>query len=213
MQLLARKLSRFLAENANNSSYHEDEIRYGIEIFAGALLQILIILAIALLLGIGREVMAIMVSSVVYRRYTDGPHCQSYYRCTIVSIVNLILLGYISQYIPANFLPFYLIGLAIFSVLIIHYYVPANNHINPITDELIRKKRRQKSYGTVFFFLLFTICISYIGGEKLVPIGLLLGLFWQNILLLPGGQSYINLWDQFFDKVEKLLKAKEVLKC
>jgi len=44
MNLLARKIAHLLAENAKDSSYHEDEIRYGLEIFLGGLLQIVIFL-------------------------------------------------------------------------------------------------------------------------------------------------------------------------
>jgi len=213
MNRLARKLAHLLAENAGNSSYHEDEVRYGLEIFLGGLLQIIIIMAVALLLGIAKEVLAIIIPAAVYRRYADGPHCQAYYRCTIASLVNFILLGYISRYIPTNYLPMYITPLIVLTILIIHYYVPAENPINPVTDEAIRRTRKQKSYLVMLVILLISMFAAYYMEEKPVAIAILLGLFWQNITLLPGGQAYIHLWDRFFETIEEKLKREEGLKC
>ncbi len=208
MNLLARKIAHLLAENANDNSYHEDEIRYGLEIFLGGLLQTVIIMVIALLLGIGKEVLAIITSAILYKRYSDGPHCQAYYRCTIVSLVNFIILGYISRYIPANYFLVYITFLAILSVLAIHYYVPGYNPGNPITDESIKRKRKQKCYGVLLLVLLASIIGAYILDEKSVAIALLLGMFWQNVTLLPGGYLYIHLWDGFFEKTEGKLRER-----
>jgi len=211
MNRLARKLAHLLAENAGNSLYHEDEVRYGLEIALGGLLQIIIIMAAALLLGIAKEALAIITAAVLYRRYADGPHCQTYYRCTIASLINFTLLAYLSRYLPVNYLPVYLIGTSILSVLVIHYYVPADNPINPITDEAMRRKRKQKSYLVWLVILLVSITAAYIMGEKPVATALLLGLCWQNFTLLPGGRAYIHLWDRFFEIIEGKLKREEVI--
>jgi accessory gene regulator B len=213
MNLLARRIAHLLAENANDYSYHEDEIRYGLEIFLGALLQILIFMVIALPLGVGKEVLAIIIPAAIFRRYSDGPHCQAYYRCTITSLVNFIILGYLSRYISVNYFLAYIIFIAIISAIIINYYVPGYNPGNPITDESIKRERRQKCYWVLLFVLLASIMGGYILDEKPVAIALLLGLFWQTITLLPGGYLYIHLWDRFFEKIEGKLRGGEVLKC
>ena len=212
MNLLARKLAHILAENADDAFY-EDEIRYGLEIVLGGLIQIVIIMAIALLLGMGEEVLAIITSTALFRRYSGGPHCQAYYRCTITSLITFIVLAYISSHIPTIYLPVYMAGVSILVILVIHYYVPVDNPINPITDESIKRKRKQKSFWVVVLVLLVTIITAYIMGKKLIAIALLLGLFYQNITLLPWGSAYIYLWDRFFDKLETKIKRKEAIKC
>lgn len=213
MNRLARRIARLLAKNAKDSSYHEDEIRYGLEIFMGGLLQIVIIMVIALILGTGKEVLAIITSAALYRRYSDGPHCQSYYRCTIASLVNFIILGYISTYIPVNYFLIYISFLAILSALVTYYYVPAYNPGNPILDESMKIKRQQKCYWVLLLIYLVSIMMAYSLDEKPVAIALLLGIFWQLITLLPGGYLYIHLWDRFFEKIECKFKREEVVKC
>ncbi|PKM78718.1 MAG: hypothetical protein CVU90_00090 [Firmicutes bacterium HGW-Firmicutes-15] len=212
MNLLARRIAHLMAENANKSLY-EDEIRYGLEISLGGLLQIFVIMAVAFLLGMSKETLALICSTALYRRYSGGAHCQSYFRCTIVSLSHIILLAYICRFIPVIHLPVYITFLAILAILIIHYYVPVDNLINPIIDKPIIRKRKQKSYWVLFLLLLISLISSYIMGEKLVAIALLLGLFWQNITLLPAGQAYIHLWDQLFDILAAKFKREGVLKC
>jgi accessory gene regulator B len=144
MNFLARKIAHLLVENTNKS-FFEDEIRYGLEIALGATVQIIIIVSAALLLGVSKEVLAVITAASLYRRYSDGPHCQAYYRCTITSLINFILLGLITRYIPYYYLPVYITCLAILSLSVIYYYVPLDNPVNPITDESIKSKRKQKS--------------------------------------------------------------------
>lgn len=211
MNYLARELAHTLAKYANDSFY-EDEIRYGIEIALGALLQILLIVLIAVLLGIGKPVLAIIITAVLYKRYSGGPHCNAYYRCTITSLINFIALGYLASFIPVNYLPMYTAGLALLTVFVIHIYVPVDNPINVIDDDSIRRKHKQKSY-IVLLLLLVIIMIGYVMGQKLIIISILLGLLWQNFTLLPLGQKYIHLWDHLFDRIELLFKGEEVMKC
>ncbi len=209
MNYLAKKIAHLLIEYAKDSFY-EDEIRYGLEIALGALLQIVIIVLAALGLGIGREVLALITAAGLYRRYSDGPHCQAYYRCTITSLISFIPLGLIAGYIPLHYLPAYIICLALISSVIIHNYV----RFDPsIYDKSIQIKRRSKSYGVVALVLLASTISAYGLEQKLVAISLLLGLLWQNFTLLPMGHAYIHLWDLLFAKIEGLFRVKEVMKC
>lgn len=204
MNLLACKLAHLLAENANDSFY-EDEIRYGLEIALGALFQLLIIALVALLLGIGKEVIAIAISAALYRRYSGGAHCQAYYRCTLTSLGNFILLGFISKYIPPLYWPSYMAVIAVLSIVVIHRYVPVDNPSCRITDEAIREKRRKKTYMIVLFVMVACVLSRYIHEGELYSIALLLGLLWQNFTLLPLGNRYICFLDQIFGKVEEIL--------
>ena len=212
MNQLATKIARLLCNNANGS-FFEDEIRYGLEVSLGALFQIAIIIAIALLLGIGKEVLATLAAAALYRQFSGGAHCQAYYRCTIVSLITYILLGYLSKYIPAYYLPGYIIFLMVFSILIVHYKVPVDNPAKMITDELQKKRLKLKSYLLLLLLFAAVIVTGYFIGQKLLAICFLLGLFWQNLALLRLGHVYIDIWDRFFASIEKLLAGEEVMKC
>ena len=209
MNLIARKLAHLLAENAKDSFY-EDEIRYGLEIALGALFQLVTIAIIALLLGIAKEVITIVISAALYRRYSGGAHCQAFYRCTLSSLVTFILLGYLSKYMPTAYWSFYIALTAILSVAVIHRYVPVDNPTNRITDEAVRGKRRQKSYGVVFLVLLASALTRYFYNGELYSTALLLGLLCQNFTLSPVGNNFICFLDHIFGKMEKILKRRMV---
>lgn len=212
MNQLATKIARLLCNNANGS-FFEDEIRYGLEVTLGALFQIAIIIATALLLGIGKEVLATLSVAALYRRFTGGAHCQAYYRCTIVSLVTYILLGYISKYIPVYYLPGYILFLMVFSILIVYYRVPVDSPTKTITDETQKKRLKRKSYLILLLLLAAIIITGYFIGQKLLAICFLLGLFWQNLTLLRLGHAYIAIWDRFFTSIEKILVGEEVMRC
>lgn len=211
MNYLAKKLAHLLAKNANDG-YFEDEIRYGIEIAIGALVQMIFIVLMALVLGIWKEVTAIIIAAALYRRYSGGPHCSTYYRCTITSLVIFISLGYMARFIPASYLPIYIICLVLLSLIVIYFYVPVDNPVNRITDVLIIKKHKQRSVAILLLLLVF-IAAGYLLQQKLLVISILLGLLWQNYTLTPPGHAFIHLWDKLFDRIELLLKREEVMKC
>ena len=209
MNLIARKLAHLLAENAKDSFY-EDEIRYGLEIALGALFQLLMITSVALLLGKAKEVIAIVISTALYRRYSGGAHCQAFYRCTITSLVTFILLGYLSQHMPTSYWSLYIVFTVVLSVAVIHRYVPVDNPRNRITDEAVREMRRYKSYGAVFLVLLASALTRYFYNGELYSTALLLGLVWQDFTLIPLGNNYICLLDYIFGKMEKITKRRMV---
>lgn len=212
MNTLARYLAHLLVENTNGS-FSEDEVRYGLEIALGAIWQILIIALTALLLGIVKEVLFVALPAAVYRRYSGGPHCRAFYRCTLTSLITFIGLGYIARSIPISYFSLYIACVATFTILIIHSRVPVDNPINPIIDEEIIKKRKQKSYFVLILVLLASIYAFYFSASQQLSMALLLGLLWQNFTLLHWGHTYINLWDQLFDKIEKYFHKKEVREC
>lgn len=211
MNYLARKLAHLLAKYANEG-YFEDEIRYGIEIAIGSLAQMILIVLVALILGIWKEVTAIIIAAAFYRRYSGGPHCSTYYRCTITSLLIFISLGFMAGVIPQSYLPIYIISLVLLSSLVIYFYVPVDNPANRITDELIIKKHKQQSFA-ILLLLLVMIVTGYLLNQKLLVISILLGLLWQNFTLLPPGHAFIDLWDRLFDRIELLFKREEGMKC
>ena len=200
-----------LVENSDDT-FFEDEIRYGLEIVLGALLQIVLIALVAMLLGIVKEVLVIVCTAALYRRSTGGPHCKTYVRCTVTSLLIFITLAFIIKFIPVNYLPIYITCLAIFSVLVIHLYVPVDNPINIISDESIIRKLKRQSYLVLLLFLLITIT-SYVlslGNDYYYnPDRSALAKFHLTSL----GQAFIRSLDLLFERIEGLLKRKEVMKC
>ncbi|MEA4925098.1 MAG: accessory gene regulator B family protein [Syntrophomonadaceae bacterium] len=207
MNLIAKRLAHLLAENAPDTFY-EDEIRYGLEIYLGALFQLLLIILVAMLLGIAGEVAVVAMAAALYRRYSGGAHCQAFYRCTLTSLVAFNLFGLASNYLPLSYWSYYIILTGVCSAMIIRCYVPVDNPGLRITDEAIRAKRRQQSYGVILLVIMASILLQYIQGAEIFSVALLIGLMWQNFTLIPAGHKCTCFLDHIFGKMEKMTRER-----
>jgi accessory gene regulator B len=183
---------------------NEDYIRYGMEIFLGALLQIVILLSIAWVLGIIKPTAAIVCASGFYRRLAGGAHCGRYYRCTIFSIIHFVLLAYLCGIIEINYY-FAYFALALFaSMTVIYLRVPVDNDIKPILDSSHRRRLQVKSYFVAGIFLLASL-FAHFYYQDMLATGFLLGLIWESFNLTRWGIFYTQLWDRALNNLEKNL--------
>jgi accessory gene regulator protein AgrB len=118
-----------------------------------------------------------------------------------------LLFGYLSRFIPVYPFHIYVLALASISSLIIFYRVPVDNPACIISDRSQRNKYKIKTGMVLVIILGLTIVIHYL-YKKPVAVAVLLGLLWQNFALLPWGQSYVQMWDRFFVKIERQIIMK-----
>jgi accessory gene regulator B len=201
-------MAGFLEENSSRT-VNADELRYGIEIVLGALLQIILIAIAAAVAGILKETMAALLTVFLYRRYTGGEHCEKYYRCTISTLFTVLILGKAAALLSSSYWWAGTTFVLLLSFYLIKKVVPVDNPVLRIDDP---GQRRQMKVGAMAVLLvLLTVSSILIMLFSLEPLGsaILLGLFWQDITLFRPGILYIQAWDKFFDSMEQLL-GKEV---
>lgn len=201
-QLLANTLSQYSV-----SSVNVDEVRYGIEIVLGAMVQILLVAIAAIIVGVCGETMLALLTAFVYRRYTGGIHCEKYYRCTITTIINFLLLGIIAIHIPIQYQWLYIVIVSCTSILLIKLAVPVDNPILVISDPLQRKIMKVGAFYVFIVMLVISTGLILLEKQSL-GIAILLGLLWQDITLIKPGKIYINAWDRFFENLEQLVERR-----
>jgi len=193
MNGLARILGSILAANASQA-YDEDEIRYGIEVFLGGLLQTLLLLFVGWWLGILKELLAVMLSFALVRRYAGGAHCTAFYRCTLIGLITFPVLAFLARYIPTVFFYQLIILVAIFTSIIVFLKAPQDTAIKPIDDENQRQRLRQRAL-ILSWLVLTASLVLFAEGYHLLSMGALLGLFWQAFTMTRWGAFYVRCYD------------------
>lgn len=203
MNHFAKKLAHLLTRNSQATN-EEDEVRYGIEVMLGSLLQLVLVLGSAYWLNLFYEAAGILLVSALYRRYSGGAHCTAYYRCTLTSLFTFLPLAYLTNFM----LPHSNLVLLCCSCLVIltiaWLKVPVDNPANPITDPIRRQSLRKKTLIVVVFLLSLAIILFFV--SPLGSAAIIMGLLWQSITLTVPGHIYMSAWDNLFLYIERLFR-------
>lgn len=156
-----------------------DEIMYGVEGIYLTITKAIIIFMFALILGIFKELLFLLIAFNIIRTFAFGMHANNSITCLIFS--SLIFLGgaFICKYIIINKNILYLMYLLV--LIIISIYSPADTVKRP----LIKKKKRIRfkilSILTVIVFFIITLFFK----NNLIINCLIFGLIIECILILP----------------------------
>ncbi len=137
-------------------------INFGLQILLGEVPKIFIMLAIAYLLGVFKLGLITFLILIPYRGFSGGFHLKSHIGCIISTctfycgtalLAKYIVLGSITKYIS-------IILLAIFGIIMIKLYAPADTEDVPIISPKIRKQKQILSYISFIIGLLIASLIN-----------------------------------------------------
>lgn len=196
-----RRLATMIACQVTGQSEIQQDMQmvaYGLELLIDGLIQILVILGVAWLLGLFLPVAIVLGVAGLYRRYSGGVHCTAFYRCLMVSTGVFLGLGYITRVLGQHgfIYTFYWVALGA-SLLMAFRWAPADNPVKPIPTVAKRIELRHKSLLTALIATAMVIWTSY--GRLLDPLvitGITLGILWQSFTITPWGYRFIGLLDR-----------------
>lgn len=190
-RLVLEKAKEIIVENNNINDIKLEEIMYGLEGLYLTIYKLIIILIIALILTIFKEVIIFLLLFNVIRFFAFGVHAKNSITCLISSSIIFISLPLISKLLVFN--SFIRIIVSALSFVLILRYSPADTEKKPI----IAKKRRL--FYKVCSVLVCTIFIvsSFIVRNNFLCNSLLLSIFTEALMICPFtykifGVSYNN---------------------
>ena len=163
----------------NYSKEKIEEIMYGIEGIYLTITKCIIIFTIALLLGIFKELIFLLIAFNIIRTFAFGMHASNSIVCLIFS--SLLFIGATFLCKCANIPNLVLYILYLISFIIILLYSPADTVKRP----LIKKKKRNRFKIISCFVTILYFVISLIIKDRLIINSLILGLLIECILILP----------------------------
>lgn len=182
---------RIIRKNRKNISNDELEvICYGLESLYLTLTKIIVILILAILLGIFKEVIIMLISYNIIRLFAFGLHSKTSFGCLVSSIILFIGGAYISMYLSFSII-IRIIG-SIISVILIALYAPADTEKRPLINK--GKRIRYKFYSIIISTIVSILIIYY---KNNITNFLFVGLIEEVIMILPItykilGLSYNN---------------------
>lgn len=156
-----------------------DEIMYGIEGIYLTITKTIIIFSIALILGIFKELLILLIAFNFIRLFAFGMHASNSIVCLIFSSLTFLIGAYLCKYanIPNNML--YLIYLIL--LIIIAIYSPADTVKRPLIK---RKKRIKFKILSILITIIYFIITMFIKNNLIIN-SLVFGLIIECILILP----------------------------
>ena len=136
-------------------------IQYGVELIVGEIPKLFIMIAIAILLGVGKLALISFLIILPYRKFSGGFHLKTHIGCIVCTSLIYIGTAFLANYLPIVGIIKYIsiICIWIFGIILITKYAPADTENVPIISKKERKRSRNASYIVLTIELLVSIFI------------------------------------------------------
>lgn len=138
----------------------KEELKYGLVAIYLLVTKLIIILILAFLLGILKEVILFTIIYIPIRAVSFGLHATKSWICLVSSTIIFVGLPFMSKYL---LMPTYLKSIiGIISILLMFKNSPADTHKRPIVN---KKRRLFFKYSSVLISIIYTILSIFINNN------------------------------------------------
>lgn len=154
-----------------------EEYRYNLEGFYLTISKMLVIIPIAIILGIIKELLILLLAFNLIREQAHGLHASKSWICLVSSTIIFIGLPLIAKSIIIPFL--FKVIINIIGLILISIYAPADTKKAPI----IRKEKRKKLKVKSIIYTIFLIIISLVIKDSTIS-NLIVFSIWIEVFLI-----------------------------
>lgn len=184
--LFLNKTIQFLSKYQNYSAEELEKIQYGLEGIYLTYTKMIIILALAIILNMLKEVIAILIFFNIIRYFGFGVHARKSSECLISSILCFILLPYVLLNINLTNRIILIIG--IICIIDFILFAPADTVKRPLKNQ---KKRTIRKILTIIVGLLYTSLALFIKNDILTKV-LIISIIIESIMVNPITYKLLN---------------------
>ena len=188
---IINKTINFITSQKDYDKTTIEELRYGLVSIYLTFSKFIIISALAIILGIFKEMLVLLIIYNILRVVSFGLHASKTWICLVSSILIFIVGPIVCMNIEINNLVIAIIS--IITIPIIYRYSPADTKKRPIVNP---RRRKVFKYLSTIFALVFCIVALTINNSFIINC-LMLSLIIQCIVIHPYvyklfGMSYDN---------------------
>lgn len=181
----------FITKYKEYSNEEIENMRYSLEGLYLTFTKLIVIFSLAIILGIFKEVIILLILFNIIRFTGFGFHAKKSMECLITSTLLFVGIPYLVLYLEPNKITLLVIG--IISLIILSIYAPADTIKRPLPN---KKKRLYRKIGTIVIASIFII-ISFFIKNNTISYLLIIALFIESIMVSPliykiFGQPYRN---------------------
>lgn len=167
----------------NNNNYDEEQlaiIRYGLEGLYLTITKLIIILLLAFILNLLKEVIIFLILYNIIRMPSFGLHATKSWICLLSSTIIFIGFPIICKYLYIT--NYFKVILGLILVLFIYKNAPADTHKRPIINQ---KRRIFYKYCSTFIAIIFIFC-SILINDNFISNCFIFSLFVQSFMIAPS---------------------------
>lgn len=185
-------ISSKIKQNVENIDEEKElVINFGVKLIFGELPKIIILFILGFLLGIGWYTLIFFVLLCAYRGFTGGFHLKTHLGCMLTTsflyLGPILLAKYVN--ISQDYILYIMAAVvAVFSIIVITKYAPADTENIPILSKKERKSKKIKAYIT----LVVLLGIMLFSPDKAISYMLVYGMFLQNLTVTPIAYKLTN---------------------
>lgn len=143
----------FITKYKNYTDEEVSELRYGLEGIYLTITKLVIVVALAIILNIFKQVVSLLILFNIIRYFGFGVHAKKSSECLITSLILFILIPFIFLNLTIN--KNILIILSIVSIISFLPFAPADTIKRPMKN---KKKRLVRKILTIITGVIFLIC-------------------------------------------------------
>lgn len=200
---LAIRIGSYLGRELDVDRTQEMRMVFGLELFLGDVIKLILIISLAAFFAILPEVLVIMAAACSLRLVSGGEHCSAYYRCLIGGMLCFLLLGWAVQSLNPLLSMQQIILIAFICFLLVEIifwkYAPGDTENKPITEET--EKAKFKKWSMLLAGLYFIVMMVFAGFNSLRPfvLPIAIGMLEQAFTVSPWGYSFLHFVDYVLD--------------
>lgn len=177
--LLVNKAMDLIIQNNDYNETQLEEIRYGLVSVYLTFSKLIVISVIAIILGIFKEMIFLLIIYNILRSYSFGLHATKSWICLLSSTIILIGGTILCMNIAINKITITFISLI--TICIIYKYSPADTNKRPIVNP--KRRKTFKYLSTALALIYYTIALLI--NHNFVINCLILSLIIQSIIIHP----------------------------
>lgn len=178
-KIIVDKIMKNINNNYNFNEVKTAEIKYGIESFYLFITKTIVILSLAFVLGIIKEILMLLFFYNLLRMSGFGVHAMKSWQCWCSSIIIFLGIPMLMRIIDV---PLYLVlTISVICLLLIIKYAPADTEKRPIVSPKRRKKFKILCSLTAVVYIMLIIFVNI----EILRYSLMFSLVIETFMLLP----------------------------
>lgn len=171
-------------------------LAYGIEIFLVTVIQLILILLTALLLGLFLPAVVVLLAFTLLRIFSGGKHLSAFWSCTLTDIILINFLAWLAT--KAISTSWYIHG-PVLVILIIATWASVNRYAPLITVRrpMAHLQVHGRTYSVVFVLLAAMIAAMLYSFAPALSAAIVLGMAAQGLSITPGGCKAVDQLDRW----------------
>ena len=212
MSKLIHTISQKIAKRIVSSSEKKvsvNVVAYGLEVVLGELVKIAIFFFLGWLFNCLLQMIVLVLSYMLTRIVTGGPHCSSYMRCLILGVVSFTPLAILANFANETMLSVSILISVVFTIYVTFRWVPGEWH----QRRLKKAKETYRNMTIVLLMVAYVLTMMFFLANQTfwISIGqaIQLGIMWQFVGVTPFGYKLVRQADQFMIHIANLFCRKE----